>query len=327
MRLTVIDPGLFTSVQDSGRWGHQSQGMPVAGAMDRWALGAANLLAGNPWDAAALEMTVKGGTFRFEKDSFAAIAGADMQAVLDGRPIPCWSSFRAAAGSVLRFDYIRTGCRTYLALRGGVDVPSVQGSRSTYLKARIGGLEGRVLKEGDSIRAGNEAAPEGFAEECRVLPAMFVPGYGREIVLRVLPGPQDALFTEHGIATFFGGTYTVTNETDRMGCRLEGPAIEHRGGADIVSDALPQGAVQVPGHGMPIVMMADRQTTGGYAKIGTVLGPDLGLLAQTKPGDLVRFIRVGEDDAEAALREERMRFKMMETALRGARRAGGERPC
>ncbi len=327
MTLTVIDPGLFTSVQDSGRWGHQSQGMPVAGAMDRWALGAANLLAGNSRNAAALEMTVKGGTFRFEKDTFAAIAGADMRAVLDGRPIPCWSSFRAAAGSVLRFDFITTGCRTYLALRGGADVPPVQGSRSTYLKAKIGGLEGRTLKEGDSVRAGDEAAPAWFIEEPRVLPAMFVPCYGSEIVLRVLPGPQDDLFTEKGIATFFGGTYAVTNEADRMGYRLEGPAIEHRGGADIVSDAIPQGAVQVPGHGMPIVMMADRQTTGGYAKIGTVVGPDLGLLAQAKPGDLVRFACVGEDDAEAALREERMRFGTMEIALRGERRAGGERPC
>ena len=320
MTLAVLDPGLFTTVQDLGRFGHQARGMPVAGAMDRYAFTAANLLAGNRPNAAALEMTVKGGSFRFEREAFAAVAGADLQAKLDGRPIEAWSSFAASAGSTLSFDFMKSGCRAYLALRGGIDVPEVLGSRSTYCKAGIGGLSGRALREGDGLEAGNLSADPGTRLFGRSLLAQFVPAYGGEIVLRVLLGPQDDLFEEAGLATLFRGPYSITNEADRMGYRLEGPAIRHRGKADIVSDALPLGAIQVPGHGKPIVLMADRQTTGGYAKIGTVIGPDLSLLAQAKPDDLVRFVQADEEEAVAALREERSRYRMIEAALDGTAR-------
>jgi len=308
--VTVIEPGLLTTIQDKGRWGYQSLGMPVAGAMDRYALAVSNLLVGNPRDVAVLEMTLQGGVFRFDTDIAVAICGADMHAVLDGKKIPNWSCFFVPAGSVLSFGIAAEGCRSYLSIAGGSDVPLVQGSRSTFLKAGIGGFKGRALKKGDKLGFG----PGVFSIE-RVLPAQFIPRYGNDIILRVLSGPQDDLFERVGLETFFRETFTVTSEADRMGYRLEGPLIKHTGKADIVSDALCQGAIQIPGHGRPIVMMADRQTSGGYAKIGTVIGPDLCWLAQGKPGDRVRFIQVSVEQAEAALYSERATYDLIATAL------------
>lgn len=310
--ITVINPGLFTTVQDTGRWGYQAYGMPVAGAMDRYAYKAANLLVGNKPDAAVLEMTMKGGSFRFNRDCQVSICGADMQAALNGQKVANWSGFAVTAGSELCFEFAVNGCRAYVAVRGGIDVPLVLGSRSTYTRAFVGGLEGRALKAGDSIPVGNEVLS---ALRACVLPSQFVPCYTSEISLRVLLGPQDDLFDDSGIETLFNSSYGITSEADRMGYRLEGNVIKHKGKADIVSDALCQGAIQVPGHGMPIIMMADRQTTGGYAKIGTVIGPDLALLAQAKPGDTVTFKRCTEEQAVAALKEEYDRYAQMAAAL------------
>ena len=312
MSVFVIDPGAFTTVQDEGRWGYQAAGMPVAGAMDRYAHAVANLLCGNPRGLAVLEMTLKGGTFRFTEDRHSAIAGADMGASLDGEPIPNWSCFRARAGSIVHFDFAREGCRAYLAIEGGFDLPMVFGSRSTHTRSRLGGLEGRALRSGDRIEWG---AAQGPATPRRLF-AQFAPRHGDELVVRVLPGPQDDLFVDEAIALFFSAIYEVTNEADRMGYRLEGPALAHRGRADIVSDAIAPGSIQVPAHGRPIVMLSDRQTTGGYAKIGTVIGPDLRLFAQAKAKDRIRFARVGDEEAVAVLRDERARLDLVEAILR-----------
>lgn len=312
--ITVLNPGLFTTVQDYGRWGYQAFGMPVAGAMDRYAFRLANILAGNADNAAVLEMTLRGGSFRFEQDCLVAVCGADMQGMLNGQKIRNWSSFWVTAGSELAFDYAVSGCRAYLAVHGGIDVPVVLGSRSTYTRAGVGGFQGRQLRAGDQLSVGREsrhpAAP-------RHLPEQFVPQYGNHVQLRVLLGPQDDLFTAKGIDTLFTAVYTISSEADRMGYRLEGEKIEHSGKPDIVSDALCQGAIQVPGHGMPIVMMADRQTTGGYAKIGTVIGPDLTKLAQAKPGDTVSFVRCNNEEAVAALRAEHQIYAQIQAALAG----------
>lgn len=310
--ITTIQPGLFTTVQDEGRWGYQAFGMPVAGAMDRYAFQTANILAGNKPSAAVLEMTLRGGHFRFEKECYVSICGADMQAKLNDIPVKNWSCFLAVAGSELVFDYAISGCRTYMAVTGGIDTPAVLGSRATYTRAGIGGIDGRLLQAGDVIRIGRECEQPG---KMRVLPAKFVPEYREEIELRVLLGPQDDYFTEIGITTFFSSIYSISTEADRMGYRLEGDIIEHKANADIISDALCQGAIQVPGHGMPIIMMADRQTTGGYTKIGTVIGPDLFLLAQAKPGDRVTFKRCSEEEAEAALIAERDVYRKVKEAL------------
>jgi antagonist of KipI len=305
--ISIVTAGLFTTVQDGGRWGFQAYGMPVAGAMDRHAYNLANILAGNPPGAACLEMTVTGDTIRFETDAYVAICGADMQPSLDGRAAATWSAFPVAAGSTLACGYAVRGCRTYLAIRGGIDVPPVLGSRSTYTRAAVGGLGGRQLKAGDTLAFGRSDPAD---NRPLLLPEAYRPvGAGDGITLRVLPGPQDDHFTAAGLATLFASAYTVTDEADRMGYRLEGPKIEHGGKADIVSDALPQGAIQVPGHGMPIIMMADRQTTGGYTKIGTVIGPDLALLAQAKPGDTIRLRRCSDEEAVDALKSERALYE------------------
>lgn len=299
--ITVIKQGLLTTIQDLGRWGYQAYGMPVAGAMDRYSYCIANILVGNDVGAAAVEMTMLGAAFRFDREAWVSICGADMQATLNGEQIKNWSSFFVPAGSELVFANAVSGCRSYLAVHGGIDVPLVLESRSTYTRAGIGGINGRALKVGDILNV-NKVAD--FFAIPRSLPVEFIPDYQNELKLRVLLGPQDDLFTAEGIFTLFNSKYTVTDAADRMGYRLEGAPIEHSGAPDIVSDALCQGAIQVPGHGMPIVMMADRQTTGGYAKIGTVIGPDLTRLAQAKPGDVLRFIQCSDDEAVAALKKE-----------------------
>jgi antagonist of KipI len=315
--ITVIKAGPLASVQDQGRPGFRSFGMPVAGAMDRYALACANLLVGNDPGAAALELTLLGGTWRFEAEALAALAGADLQGRLDGTPVGCWSSFRARAGSLLVLGAAVTGVRGYLAVRGGIAVPPVLGSRSTYVRARVGGLEGRPLAAGDHLPVGRA---RGRAPAPLALPPEDVPRSGGDATLRVLLGPQDDRFTAEGIATFLSSGYRVTPQNDRMGYRLEGPPIAMRGASDIITDPLVPGAIQVPGSGQPIIMAADAQTTGGYAKIATVIGPDLRLLAQARAGDLVRFRRTAQAGAVQAVREERAGLAAL------ARRVAGHPP-
>lgn len=311
--ITVLKPGLLTTVQDEGRPGYRAFGMPLAGAMDRRAYRVANLLAGNPPGAAALEMTLTGGAFRFEADAFVALAGAEMSATVDGEPVRAWSAFPVATGSELALGAAVSGCRAYLAVQGGIDVPQVMGSRSTYTRARIGGLHGRPLRAGDVLPLGTSGPVARW--ERRVLPGDLVSVYGKDVRLRVLLGPQDDLFAPEGIATFLGSAYAVTNRNDRMGYQLEGPAIRHARGPDIVSDALLPGAVQVPGSAMPIVMTMDAQTVGGYAKIATVIGSDLGSLAQARVGDTVRFVACSMDQALDALWEERRAYERIAVSV------------
>lgn len=311
--IKVINAGLMTTVQDKGRWGYQAFGMPVAGAMDILAFKVANILLGNDENQAALEFTMMGGEYEFTADALVAITGADMAATLDGQAVDNWSAFEVSAGSKLNFTFAKSGCRAYLAVKGGLDLPLVLGSRATYTRAKVGGLEGRALKVGDEIKfLGNATGgkPVKLAEE-------FIPQMPNEVSIRALLGPQDEDFTAAGIKTLFDDAYTITNEADRMGYRMEGAVIEHATKPDIVSDALCQGAIQVPGHGMPIVMMADRQTTGGYTKIGSVISSDLRILAQAKPGDKVRFVQVSDEEAVAALQAEQDLYAKIKSSLSG----------
>jgi len=304
--LTVIKPGMLTTIQDLGRTGYRAYGMPVSGVMDRYAATMANVLAGNGHGAAVLEMTMLGGAFRFENDAHVAICGADMQATLNGQPVSNWSSFDVPAGSELAFQFAVSGCRGYLAVCGGLDVPQVLGSRSTYTRAGLGGLEGRAIRAGDMVRIGKEGLRPAAGRE---LPEMYVPEYGGEIELRVIPGPQDELFTAKGMETLFCSSYAVSPRNDRMGILLEGARIEHVSGPDIISDALCAGAIQVPGDGQPIIMMADCQTTGGYAKIGFVISPDLSRLAQSKAGDTVTFVECSELEAVTLYAVEQLSYE------------------
>jgi biotin-dependent carboxylase-like uncharacterized protein len=310
--IETLKPGFLTLIQDEGRWGYQAYGMPVAGAMDRYAYRVANLLAGNRRGAAALEMTMQGGIFRFSRKCLVAVGGADMQARMNDLQVPNWSAFYVPAGGVLSFDAVLTGCRMYLAVHGGFEAPPVLGSRSTYTRACVGGMDGRALKEGDVLSTGQDVS-SAAVPVC--LSDQFARCYEQEIALRVIMGPQDDMFTPGGVGTLLTSTYTISSEADRMGYRLEGPKIEHVDKADIVSDALPLGAVQVPAHGTPIVMMADRQTTGGYAKISTVISSDLSWLAQGKPGDTVRFSRCSDEEAVEALRREEQRYEEIQAFL------------
>ena len=315
--ITVLQPGALSTVQDEGRFDYMAFGLPRAGVMDRVAAHFANLLCGNPLGAAVLEMTLMGGAFRFEKNCRIALCGADMSPRLNGAAMEAWAARDVVAGDVLETGYANRGCRTYLAVSGGIDVASVMGSRSTYTRANLGGHEGRALRAGDCLPVG-EASP--FSDAPVRLPASLIPDYPDPITLRVLLGPQDDLFSPEGISTLLGSEYRVSEEADRMGYRLEGPEIRHKDKADIVSDALGAGAIQVPGSGKPIVMMADCGTTGGYAKIAAVIGADLWKLAQAKPQDAVRFVRCTDAEAVAALAAERESYR---EAARWIRSGGG----
>ena len=297
-------PGMLTTVQDGGRWGYQGKGMPVAGAMDLPSFRRGNVLVGNDENDGALEVTLLGPTlFVAEGEGMVAVTGADLGFQLNGRPAPMWTAVAVGAGDVLSFSGPLSGCRAYLCFSGGVDVPPVMESRSTYTRARVGGFQGRALKKGDLLRCG-EPLPLWRKCEGLVCPEALRPAYSPDVPLRVVPGPQDDLFTEKGKETFYGSDYAVSNSADRMGYRMDGPEIEHTGAADIISDAIPLGAVQVPGHGQPIVMLADRQTTGGYTKIGVVCSVDIAALSQRLPGQKVRFQKIPLDDALALAREE-----------------------
>ncbi|MGE5850434.1 MAG: biotin-dependent carboxyltransferase family protein [Candidatus Methylomirabilota bacterium] len=306
--MEVVHPGLLTTVQDRGRFGYQKFGVPVSGAVDAIALRVANLLVGNPQTAAALEITALGPQLRFLVDAVVALTGAEVQADLDGRPVPWYQSILVRAGQILDVQACTRGLRCYLAVAGGLDVPVFLGSRSTCLAAAFGGFQGRALAAGDVLRVGPpsrtlvDLARRDVPEEWRL--RQESPG-----TLRVVLGPQDDAFTEDALRIFLESTYQVTQHTDRMGCRLDGPEIPHRESADIISDWVPMGGVQVPGDRKPIILLADRQTTGGYPKIATVMGPDLPLVAQCRPGDPLRFQAVTRVEAQAIARE-------VETALR-----------
>lgn len=308
MSITVLNPGLLTTVQDQGRIGYQQFGVSVSGVMDPRSAALANILAGNGQEEAVLECTMLGPQLRFDRANVIAITGGDLGPTLDGQPVPGYTAVAVRAGQVLRFTAPKTGCRAFVAFAGGLDIPQVMGSRSTYLKAKIGGIQGRKLEKGDVIpfRKPAEVLPR---MENRRLLSEFVPQ--SVYTLRVVMGPQDDAFTSAGIGTFLSETYTVTPESDRMGCRLDGPAIAHVDGADIISDGIAFGAIQVPSSGTPIIMLADRQTTGGYTKIGTVITADFRILAQLKAGDKVRFIQVPMDFAQNQLLAQRAALKAL----------------
>ena len=311
--IEVVEGGIFTTIQDLGRYGYQRCGVPVSGALDQYALRVANLLVGNSEGDAGLEMTVVGPRLRFLTDTVIAVTGGDLGPLLDGHPLPCWQSIAVPRGSVLSFTGPQDGIRAYVAVAGGIDAPVVLGSRSTYTRASLGGQEGRALVPGDQLSVTARRYLPQVAG--RSLAAQHIPTYGNSHVLRVVLGPQDDAFTERGITTFLSSTYTVTPMFDRMGYRLEGPTIEHKGGADIVSDGTPFGAVQVTGEGLPIVLLADRGTTGGYTKIGTVISVDLAGVAQAQTGDTVTFCSVSLKEAHQALeKQERVIQELREPA-------------
>lgn len=298
--LKVERAGLFTTVQDLGRPRYQRYGVPVGGALDGESLLVANALVGNAADAAALELRFIGPRLRVEADSVSvALAGTSAAPIVDGArraTLPPHRSIRLRRGDILDIATLRDTATAYLAIAGGIAVAPVLGSRSTSLSGGFGGIGGRKLADGDEIPLASDAAPEISPRGLRHSP------FERKSLLRVVLGPQDDMFTRDGIATFLGSNYTVTHEADRMGIRLEGPEIAHKSGYNIISDGVASGAIQVPGSRQPIILLADRQTTGGYPKIATVISADIAACGRVRPGDQVRFAAVSIDEAEDGAR-------------------------
>ncbi len=309
MALEVMEGGMQTTVQNLGRYGYQRYGVPVAGAMDSFAFQAANALVGNSLNEAALETTIGGPTLRATESCLIAVTGADLSLRVNGRSLPSWMTVFVRRGWIIEFGEQKRGCRAYLAIAGGIDVPLIMESKSTYLRGGFGGFLGRALREGDLIPVGQTAfhLPSLAGKE---FPADRIPDYSDTPEVRVVLGPQDDYFTDEGIATFLSSEYKVSPTSDRMGYRLRGAEIAHKGQADIISDGIVLGSVQVPADKQPIVMMADRQTTGGYPKIATVISADIPLLAQCVPGaSTVTFKAITVEEAQACYRE------MMEALL------------
>ena len=289
----------YLAVQDLGRPGHRADGVPPGGAMDRLALRLANLLAGNVGTAAALEWSVGEAVLRLARDTRLAIAGAGARATLDGETVPLWTSIAARAGSALRLEPTPGGRFCYVAIAGGIDVPIVLGSRATYLPARFGGHEGRALDAGDALAAG--APRDALPAEGAAIPESLRPAYDSAAPIRVVATAQAELLDERGWRALLGEEHRI-GPGDRMGYRLDGPAMPPRAADALPSEGACAGAVQLPGDGHPIVLMPDGPTVGGYAKPAVVIGADLARLAQRPIGGAVRFARVEVVEAQAATR-------------------------
>lgn len=298
--LEILAPGPLTTVQDLGRYGFGRYGVPPSGAVDAFSLRAANLLVGNAEGEAALEITLMGFKGRALRDLTVAVTGGDLQPRVNGEPLAMWGSQALMAGDTLAFGRPASGCRAYLALAGGIGVEPVLGSRSTNLASGFGGFEGRALRKGDRIRSHSSTPP--VPERGLFLREDLIPRYGADPVLRVLPGPQDREFAPSAWRLFLDSTFTVNTQSDRMGIRLSGPPLMCREVLEesILSEGVAPGTIQVPGDGLPIIILAE-SVTGGYRKIATVISADLPLLGQIKPGDRVRFRGVSMDEAMAAL--------------------------
>jgi antagonist of KipI len=267
---------------------------------------------GNSDRAAVLELTLKGPELQFEQNTVIAITGADLSPTINGGNIPRWESIVIPKNSRLRFGTPRTGSRAYLAIAGGIDVPLVLGSRSTHCASETGGFAGRQLKQGDVLCSGK---PGPFVDRLigTRLPIQLLPRYTRPAPLRIMPGPQQNFFSERSFSALTTATYTVSPQSDRMGYRLTGPKIVRKGSTQFISDSTAMGVLQVPSDGQPILLMADRQTTGGYPKIAVVISADLSLAAQLAPGDSISFIPCAITQAQTALRQQRAQ---LDAALR-----------
>lgn len=312
--ITFLKSGLLASVQDLGRYGYQKHGVIASGAMDPFAHRMANLLVGNDETEPTVEITLLGPVIEFEQDTLIAICGGDLSPVIDDQPVGLWKQVLVRKGSVLRFGQAKKGCRAYLAAGGGFSVPSVMESKSTYLRAKIGGFQGRALEAGDRLPVGelselsnrmmenlantNQQGGGGFIQASWSVAQGYNPANHTKDPIRVLEGRQYDLFSEESRQQFVSGIFKVTPQSDRMGYRLQGPNLKLQEKKEMLSEAVNFGTVQVPAEGNPIILMADRQTTGGYPKIAEVITADLPRLAQLKPGSELQFEFITHEEAQ-----------------------------
>ncbi len=300
--IKIIQKGILTTVQDGGRWGYQKYGVPVCGAMDPSSAALANILVGNPIFYPILEITVKGPDIEVQQDCCVALTGGEFDFTVNGAPCTRNKCYFAPKGSVVSVGFAREGARGFLAFSGGIDVPKVMGSASTYIKGGFGGLNGRALADGDVLPLGITQLPANVP--AREVGGHFLFRLGGKSAIRLIEGPQADEFAEGALGALCSGEYTISLDSDRMGYRLSGPEIPYKNGFDgnIISDGIAMGSVQVA-KGQPIILLADRQTTGGYAKIAGVIGADLMQLAQKKGGDKITFMMTDIETAHAEYRE------------------------
>ncbi len=316
MTINIIQPGLLTTIQDLGRKGFQQYGVPVGGVMDEVAARLSNLLVGNSEDEAVLELTVIGPSLLFEREYLISICGADLSAEIDKRPVPLWRPVLVKKGSRLTFGRPKNGCRSYIAVAGGFDIPMIMNSRSTYVRGKIGGVEGRALKKGDLLKIKEQRSSEARVltdivnrkeesapfHSVNWMASPYMSAYrGKNPEIRMIKGPQFSMFTPSSQDKFLTEEYKVTPQSDRMGYRLSGPALNVTTIQNMLSEAVPMGTIQVPNNGQPIVLMSDHQTIGGYPKIGYVISVDLPVLAQVMPGEHIKFKEVSVAEAQHLL--------------------------
>lgn len=341
MSVEVIRPGLLSTIQDEGRTGYRRYGIHPGGVMDTFAARAANMLVGNPRNAAVLEMTMTGPELRFQESQLVSLCGGDLTATVDHLPVPLWRPVLVRAGSVLKFGPCRHGLRCYLALAGGIAAPEVMGSRSTDLKTGIGGLAGRPLRVTDLLSTGEPSGEaqvwmkrmEQQVEESergrRILaPAWFLsererPDYYGRAVIRVMVSKDSSLFSEASLGHFYAEKYVISPQSDRMGYRLQGSRLELNQPLDRLSEAVTYGTVQVPPDGQPIILMADHQTIGGYPVIAQVAQMDMPILAQARPGTRISFAQITHDQARQLYMEQEINMQLMDKLIR-RRMAGME---
>lgn len=302
--IRVSKPGFLTTVQDLGRHGYAHLGISPAGAADPLSFRIANLLAGNQENTPALEMTLLGATLEFEESAVVAITGADCGCKLDADPVPHNAAIEVRPGAALQCGSIRDGARCYVAVQGGIDVPRVMGSASTFIAAHFGGFHGRRLQAGDILPVGERARLR-----CRSLPTGALDRLHRPASLRVTRGAQQDWFAPETVKTMLSSTYTVTDQSDRSGLRLKGETLLPRDQSELLTDGIPLGAIQVPQNGQPIILFVDQQTTGGYPKIANVIAADMHRVGQLRPHDDVRFAEVDIAAAVQALREQEQWLK------------------
>lgn len=331
MSITVIKPGLLVTLQDNGRYGYGQYGISPAGAMDSFAYCIANRLVGNEDEQAVLEITWSGFAMEFHHSLWIAITGGDLTPTIDGQRVPMWRPVLVKAGSCLSFQQPVTGCRAYLAVSGGFDVPILMQSYSTYLRAGIGGFEGRALKKGDVLSVRPSRIPlnpprrflheyDGFSAVRWSVSASGYAYSNPEKEIRVLKGRQFDDFDEPSQHALFRECFTITPQSDRMGYRLAGPRLQVSHSIEYISEAAALGTVQVPADGQPIILMADRQTLGGYPKIAQIASVDMSMLAQLPAGGKIRFKEVSLQEAEqlhiACIRELRLIEIMIKRKLK-----------
>ena len=327
--ITILKPGLLTTIQDLGRYGFQKNGIIASGAMDPIAHRIANILVGNAENDPTLEITLLGPTIQFHHDTLIAICGADLSAKINGEIVKLWRPILLKKGAILKFTSCKTGCRTYLALAGSFKIPAIMNSCSTYLRAKIGGYKGRAIKAGDQLHLGPKTNLSSriltsfikknhtneIVEAKWTISPFFISNYSYEMKIRVMKGRQYHLFNRYSQTKFFSEPYKITPQSDRMGYRLSGPTLALIQEEEIISEAVTYGTIQVPGDGQPIILLADRQTTGGYPKIAQIAMVDLPLIAQAKPGDYISFIEITQSEAQLLFLKREEKIQRLKTGI------------